>query len=326
MTNHFFKNYGSFSIKKLLQLSNIDTQKNFSDIKITDVKDLVAAEKDNITFFHSKKYEGLAAKTKAAFCITTSSLSNILPKSCEAITVDNVLIATAKITKIFYPDAVTDDFDVNVKDINEITFKDNVKFGKNILIGLNVQIGKNCSIGHNSIIESNVIIGDNCSIGSNVIIRNTIIKNDVSILDSCVIGKKGFGFFPNKKINIRYPHIGIVIIDDNSEIGCGSIIDRGSLSNTIIGKNTFLDNQVHIAHNNVIGDNCIIAGQVGFAGSSTLGNNVMIGGQAGISGHLKIGNNVQIAGGSGVIKDIPNNSKVMGYPAKDLRNFIKNNK
>ena len=326
MTNHFFKNYGSFSIKKLLQLSDIDTQKNFSDIKITDVKDLVTSEKDNITFFHSSKYEAFAAKTKATFCVTTNSLSHVLPKSCEAITVDNVLIAISKITKIFYPDAITDDFDVNVKDINQTTFKDNVKFGKNILLGLNVQIGKSCSIGHNSIIESNVIIGDNCSIGSNVIIRNTIIKNNVSILDGCVIGKKGFGFFPNKKINIRYPHIGIVIIEDNSEIGCGSTIDRGSLSNTIIGQNTFLDNQVHIAHNNVIGDNCIIAGQVGFAGSSTLGNNAMIGGQAGISGHLKIGSNVQIAGGSGVLKDIPDNSKVMGYPAKELRNFIKDNK
>jgi len=326
MTNHFFKNHGSFSIKKLLEFSDIDTQKNFSDIKITDIKDLVTAEKNNITFFHSKKYEALAAKTKAAFCITTNNLSHVLPKSCEAITVDNVLIATAKITKIFYPDAVTDDFDDNVKDINETAFKDNVKFGKNILIGLNVQIGKSCSIGHNSIIESNVIIGDNCSIGSNVIIRNTIIKNNVSVLDSCVIGKKGFGFFPNNKKNIRYPHIGIVIIEDNCEIGCGSTIDRGSLSNTILGKNTFLDNQVHIAHNNKIGNNCIIAGQVGFAGSSSIGDNVMIGGQAGIAGHLRIGNNIQVGGGSGVIKDIPDNSKVMGYPAKDLRNFIKDNK
>jgi UDP-3-O-[3-hydroxymyristoyl] glucosamine N-acyltransferase len=326
MINPFFKNHGPISIKKLLQNLDINTKIKSSDIQIIDIKDLVSSEINNITFFHSKKYEVLASKTKATFCITTNNLSYILPKSCEAITVDNVLIATAKITKIFYPDAVSDDFDNNVKEINEITFKDKVRFGKNILIGRNVQIGKNCSIGHNSIIESNVIIGDNCSIGSNVIIRNTIIKKNVTILDSCVIGKKGFGFFPKDKKNIRYPHIGIVIIEDNSEIGCGSTIDRGSLSNTIIGKNTFLDNQVHIAHNNKIGNNCIIAGQVGLAGSSTLGNNVMIGGQAGISGHLKIGNNIQIGGGSGVIKDIPDNSKVMGYPAKNLKNFLKDNK
>ena len=150
--------------------------------------------------------------------------------------------------------------------------------------------------------------------------------HNISILDGCVVGKKGFGFFPNNDKNIRYPHIGIVIIEDNSEIGCGSTIDRGSLSNTIIGKNTFLDNQVHIAHNNKIGNNCIIAGQVGFAGSSTLGNNVIIGGQAGISGHLKIGNNIQIGGGSGVIKDISDNTKVMGYPAKDIKKFLKDSK
>ena len=81
-----------------------------------------------------------------------------------------------------------------------------------------------------------------------------------------------------------------------------------------------------IFDNNKIGDNCIIAGQVGFAGSSKIGNHVLIGGQAGISGHLKIGNYVQIAGGSGVIKDIPDNSRVMGYPAKDLKTFVKDNK
>ena len=137
-------------------------------------------------------------------------------------------------------------------------------------------------------------------------------------------GKKGFGFFPNKQKNHRYPHIGIVIIGENSEIGCGATIDRGSMSNTIIGKNTYLDNQIHIAHNVKIGSNCMIAGQVGFAGSTKVGNNVSIGGQAGVSGHLKIGNNVKIGGGSGVIKDIEDNQIVMGYPAIPFKDFIKN--
>jgi UDP-3-O-[3-hydroxymyristoyl] glucosamine N-acyltransferase len=181
-------------------------------------------------------------------------------------------------------------------------------------------------IGHNTIIEKNVSIGDNCFIGSNSIIRNTIIGNDVKILDNCVLGKHGFGFFPVNNSNLRYPHIGIVIIEDQCEIGCGVTIDRGSLSNTVIRKNTYLDNQIHIAHNVQIGENSIIAGQVGIAGSSILGKNVRIGGQAGISGHLKIGDNVEIAGGSGVIKDIKSNTKVMGYPAKNIREFLKDNK
>ena len=321
--NPFFKNKGPFKIEKLLKLSGIVNNENFVKSKISDIKDLSVATKDNITFFHSKKYEEIASKTKAFFCITTENLKDYLPSHCKKIIVPNVLIATAKITKVFYPDSVTDNFDSTVKDISKTSFKKKVKFGKNVLIGKNVKIGKNCSIGHNSVIEKNVIIGNNCSIGSNVIIRNTIIKNNIYILDGCVIGKKGFGFFPDKEKNYRYPQIGVVIINDNSEIGCGSTIDRGSMSNTIIGKNTYLDNQIHIAHNVKIGDNCIIAGQVGFAGSSTIGNQVMIGGQAGVSGHLKIGNKVHIGGGSGVIRNIPDNCKVMGYPAKDLRKFIK---
>ena len=169
-------------------------------------------------------------------------------------------------------------------------------------------------------------MGANSYIGNNVIIKNAIIGNNVRILDGAIIGKKGFGFFPDKSNNFRYPHIGMVIIGDNVEIGCNNTIDRGSLSNTIIGNNTFLDNQVHVAHNVKIGKNCIITAQVGFAGSANIGKNVSIGGQAGISGHLNIGDNVQIAGGSGVIKNITDNSKVMGYPAKNIRDFLKDNK
>jgi len=326
MTNPFFKNKGPFKIYKLLKILELKNIQNFKNLKIYDIKDLSTSTKKDITFFHSKKYEVQASKTKAFFCITTENLKDYLPKVCNKIIVDKVLIATAKITEIFYPDSVTDDFDSTVKNISKTSFIKKVKFGKNVLIGKNVKIGKNCSIGHNSIIEKNVIIGNNCSIGSNVILRNTILKNNIYILDGCIIGKKGFGFFSDKKKNYRYPQIGVVIVNDNSEIGCGSTIDRGSMSNTIIGKNTYLDNQIHIAHNVKIGNNCIIAGQVGFAGSSTLGNHVMIGGQAGVSGHLKLGNNVQIGGGSGVIKNISDNSKVMGYPAKDLKNFIRNNK
>jgi UDP-3-O-[3-hydroxymyristoyl] glucosamine N-acyltransferase len=326
MINPFFQNKGPFKLDKILDF--IKVKNNFENIdkEIFDIKDLVNASDKDITFFHSKKYENVASTTKASYCLTTKQLSNYLSKNCKPIEVENVLISTAMITKMFYPESITDDFDSKTLNIEKTPFNETVNHGQNILIGNNVKIGSNCLIGHNTIIESNVVIGNNCSIGSNVIIRNTLIRNNVSILDGCVIGKKGFGFFPNKEINIRYPHIGIVIIEDNCEIGCGSTIDRGSLSNTIIGKNTFLDNHVHIAHNNKIGQNCIIAGQVGFAGSSTLGNNVMIGGQAGISGHLKVGNNVQIGGGSGVIKSIPDNSKVMGYPAKDLKKFIKENK
>ena len=326
MKHPFFNNNGPFKIVDLLKDLQLKITDNLDNDLIVDIKDLQNADKNHLTFFHSKKYYLQASKTKASYCLTFENLKNYLPNNCKPICVDNVLSVISQITSKFYPDAINDDFDNTVKEIKKVKFENSVQYGHNVLIGENVKIGKNCLIGHNTIIEKNVIIGSNCSIGSNVILRNSIIEDNVSILDGCIIGKKGFGFFPNKQKNLRYPHIGIVVIGENSEIGSGTTIDRGSMSNTIIGKNTFLDNQIHIAHNNKIGDNCIIAGQVGFAGSSIIGNNVMIGGQAGISGHLKIGNNVQIGGGSGVIRDIPDNSKVMGYPSKDLRKFLKENK
>ena len=326
MQNPFFKNYGPISIYEILEILEIENKDISFNYQIKDIKDLSSSGYEDITFFHSKKYKDLAKNTKASFCITNDSLKIELPKNCKPLIVDNVLLSLSKITAKFYPDALDDMFDETVIDISETKFLNQVKYGKNVLIGKNVSIGTNCKIGHNSIIEKNVSIGDNCTIGSNTIIRNSIINNNVKILDNCVIGKHGFGFFPLKDKNVRYPHIGIVLVDDNCEIGCGATIDRGSMSNTVIGKNTYLDNQIHIAHNVQIGENTIIAGQVGIAGSTIIGKNVKIGGQAGISGHLKIGNNVEIGGGSGVIKDVPENAKVMGYPAKNIRGFLRDNK
>ena len=326
MVNPFFRNNGPFKFNEILKDLNLEHEKKNKDLTIIDIKDLENSKINEITFFHSKKYKSAANNTKASFCITSQNLIDELPKNCKPIIVDNVLVSTSIITAKFYPDSINDNFDTTVEEINNTKFNDTVKFGKNVLIGQNVSIGLNCIIGHNTIIEKNVSIGENCCIGSNTIIRNSLIKNNVKILDNCVIGKHGFGFFPINNQNLRYPHMGIVLIEDNCEIGCGSTIDRGSMSNTVIGKNTYLDNQIHIAHNVKIGENSIIAGQVGIAGSSIIGNNVKIGGQAGISGHLKIGNNVDIAGGSGVIKDIPDNSRVMGYPAKNIRDFLKDNR
>ena len=214
---------------------------------------------------------------------------------------------------------------MTVKKPNPKNYK-SVKFGNNVLIGKNVKIGKNSIIGSNSIIEHDVKIGQNCIIGSGVILKNTLLGDGVVIQDNSKIGLKGFGFIPLKVKNFKFPHIGRVIISNDVEIGSGCTIDRGSIGDTCIGSNSYLDNQVHIAHNVKIGSNCMIAGQVGFAGSSIIGDKVSIGGQAGVSGHLKIGNNVKVGGGSGVVKDIDDNQVVMGYPAVPLKEFMKKNR
>ncbi len=323
MTNLFFKKIRNIKINDILL--HLKLKKNKKDSLINDIKELDAAGTNDISFFHSVRYLESLKKTKAKYIITSKKFKNIIPRKFNIIEVSNVLLSVANITLLFYPNALNDSFDRSVVPIKNNQFTKLIS-GKNVLIGKNVKIGKNCLIGHNTIIEHDVKISDNCKIGSNVILKNCIIGKNTNILDGAIIGKKGFGFFPIDNKNFRYPHIGAVIIGENVEIGCNNTIDRGSLSNTIIGDGTFLDNQVHIAHNVKIGKNCIITGQVGFAGSSTIGNKVQIGGQAGISGHLTIGDNVKIGGGSGVIKNIPSKTSVMGYPAKNIRNFIKENK
>jgi len=323
--NRFYKKKDKVKLNDILKLLKINNYKNNKFI-LNDIKSLEEAQSNDITFFNSRKYINLLNITKSKFIITNSKYNNLISNKINIINVENVLLAVAKVTEFFYPTSTDDTFDFKAIPLKKNNNFINLKFGSNVLIGKNVKIGKNCSLGHNTIIESNVKIGSNCTIGSNVVIKKTIVGNNVNILEGAIIGKKGFGFFPGKHQNIRYPHIGMVIIGNNVEIGCNNTIDRGSLSNTIIGDNTYLDNQVHIAHNVKIGKNCIITGQVGFAGSSSIGNMVMIGGQAGISGHIKIGNNVKIGGGSGVIKNVKDNSKIMGYPAKDIRTFLKEKK
>jgi len=316
--NIFFERKGPFLLNNLF--NNLKTKK-----KISDIKNLTHATKNDLTFLDNVDYAESAKNTKALFCLTTLKLKNYLPKYCEPILVKNVLFELCKITKKFYPDADIDFPDITLKSPKKSNFL-KVRFGNNVLVGKKCKIGKNSIIGSNTIVEQNVSLGKGCIIGSHVVIRNALIGNNVVIQDGCKIGLKGFGFIPLKDKNLRFPHIGKVIIKDNAEIGANCSIDRGSIDNTEIGTNTFLDNLVHVAHNTRIGNNCMIAGQVGFAGSTIIGDNVSIGGQAGVSGHLKIGNNVKIGGGSGVIKDIRDGTVVMGYPAVPLKNFIRNSK
>ena len=318
------KNFSFFQKVKPVKLNKLFPKNKLnSSIKITDINTLEKSLKGNLTFFDSIKYINEAKKTKASACLTTEKLKNYLPINCIKIICKSVLFDLSKVTKIFYPLADIDYLDSSLAKPNKKLFP-KCLFGKNVLIGNKVKIGKNSMIGDNTIVEQKVILGNSCIIGSDVLLKNCIIGNNVVIQSGCKIGLKGFGFIPINQKNLKFPHKGRVIIGDNVEIASSCTIDRGSIDDTVIGDNTYLDNQVHMAHNVKIGKNCMIAGQVGFAGSAIIGDNVSIGGQAGISGHLKIGNNVKIGGGSGVVKDISDNQIVMGYPAVSLKKFIKN--
>jgi len=324
-TNQFFQKRGPFPLGEIIKIiGSTDKFNNKDNCDIYGVESLTNAGAKDITFLNSAKYKELSLKTKAVACITSSNLSKFLPEGCIKIIVKNVFVAMNKAMKMFYPTADVDYPDLNLTDSEKLKINyPDVLFGKNVLVGQNVKIGKKTYIGSNSIIESNVVIGEGCVIGSFVTIKNSLIKDFVNIKDGSKIGVKGFGFIPIKKKNFRSPQIGKVILEEGVEIGANCTIDRGSVADTIIGRNTFLDNLIHIAHNVKIGEDCIFAAQTGVAGSTIIGNSVVVGGQGGISGHLTIGDNVRIGGGSAVLNNIPDQSKVIGNPAIPLRDFVK---
>ena len=211
--------------------------------------------------------------------------------------------------------------------INELFYhEDNNDFDDKLLpknnsfISSFSKIDNSSKIGSNCVIGRGVIVGKNCIIKNNVTIKNTIISDNVIIGDNSIIGSTGFGFDLSKlgSINLS-PHIGIVYLDTNVRIGSNCSIDRGKIDLTYIGKNSMLDNLVHVAHNVHISDNACIAAQTGISGSVKIGSNSIIGGQVGLAGHINIGNNVIIAAKSGVTKNINDNSTIAGFPATDIK-------
>ena len=203
--------------------------------------------------------------------------------------------------------------------------------GKGTKIGAGSYIGPNVKIGDNSIIYANVTILDESTVGSNTIIwSGTVIRerchvgNHCVLHPNCTIGADGFGFRPCPERGlVKIPQIGNVILHDWVEIGANSCVDRGKFSSTIVGFGCKIDNLVQIGHNSRLGKFCIMAGNSGLAGSVTLGNGVIIGGSASIKDHTTLGDGVIIGAGSGVAADVEAGKTMLGYPAIEARDALK---
>ena len=311
----FYKNIEPIS---LLELATKLSLKFHGDqnFLIKDIGPLESAGLNEISFYHNTRYKEVLKKTNAGVIIIKESDLNIISDKKYYILSKDPYLTMAQVASIFYPNCDYPCFyypNNKKKDLS-----DSSKVSNDVFIHEDAQIGKNCSIGSYVKIGPNVKIGDNCIIGDNVNIYYAVIASNVKIYNGVKIGSEGFGFASNNKIFKKIPQLGRVIIGENVEIGCNSTIDRGSIGDTIISKNTMIDNLVHIAHNVKVGSNTIIAAMTGISGSTEIGNNVLIGGQVGVSGHIKIGDNVKIAAKSGIMKNISDNSNVGGYPATNI--------
>ena len=184
------------------------------------------------------------------------------------------------------------------------TIADEARVGDSCIIYPGVYVGQGVQVGNDCIIYPNVTIYDGSQIGNRVIINA-----------NSTIGEDGFGYASHKGVHHKIPQTGVVVIEDDVEIGACCGIERGTLGDTVIGQGSKLGDLVAIGHGTKIGPHCLLVAQVGIAGSTTLGHHCVVGGQVGIVGHINIGNNVTIAAQAGVINSIPDGHVVLGAPA-----------
>jgi UDP-3-O-[3-hydroxymyristoyl] glucosamine N-acyltransferase len=295
---------------------------------ITGPEQLEMATASHISFIGNKKYAHLWQASKASAAIINEDI-NLEPGDNRAfIKVKNADIAMAVLLELFLPALPV--FEIAIHP--SATIHPSVKMGTNCKIGAGSYVGKNVTLADHSTLYPNVTVLDDVQIGAGttiwsgaVIRERCIIGNNCIIHPNVTIGADGFGFRPSPdgKGLIKIPHIGNVVIGNDVEIGASSSIDRGKFSSTVIGDGCKIDNQIQIGHNSRMGRCCIMAGASGLAGSVTLGDGVIIGGGARISDHVTLGNRVTVGGNSGVINDWPDGAKVLGYPAVEARDALK---
>jgi UDP-3-O-[3-hydroxymyristoyl] glucosamine N-acyltransferase len=295
--------------------------------RITAPEQLEMASDTEISFIGNKKYEKYWATSKACLAIVNHDISIEPGENRAFIKVKNADLAMSQVLELFAPPMPTFPVDIHPTAIVDPT----VKIGNGTKIGAGCYIGPHVNIEENVTIYPNVTILDNTTIGQHTIIWSGVVIRERTIIGShcifhpnCSIGADGFGFRPDPERGlVKIPQIGNVVIGNHVEIGAGSCVDRGKFSSTIVGDGCKIDNLVQIGHNSKMGKFCIMAGNSGLAGSVTLGDGVIIGGSASIKDHTTIGSGAIVGAGSGVTGDIEAGKTMLGYPAVEAREALK---
>jgi UDP-3-O-[3-hydroxymyristoyl] glucosamine N-acyltransferase len=207
---------------------------------------------------------------------------------------------------------------------------DNVTVGEGASIGPLVSLASEVSVGERSVIGPGCILGRGASVGADCLIHPRVVVEDgCRIGDRCivhsgtVIGADGFGFATVDGTHHKVPQVGIVVLEDDVELGANVCVDRAALGETRIGRGTKVDNLVQIAHNVQIGEHCLVVAQVGISGSCSIGHHTVFAGQSGSTGHLKIGNGVVLSARAVATRDVPDGVMLSGFPGRPHREWLK---
>jgi len=196
--------------------------------------------------------------------------------------------------------------------------------GAHVVIGARVQIGDHCTIHPNVVIYDDVAIGDHCELHAGAVLHpGSHLGRGCVLHSNAVVGSEGFGFVPTAQGWRKMPQVGVVVLEDSVEVGCGSTIDRPSVGETRIGAGTKIDNLVHVGHGVITGKGCALAAQVGIAGGARLGNGVILAGQVGLANKAVMGDRSIASSKSGVHGEVAAGEVVSGYPAIPNRLWLR---
>ena len=291
---------------------------------ITGVSTLEMASASELSFLSNPKYTRQAATTQAAAIITGDAL--LVPKNKASLVTTNPYLAFAHGLELFthqfrtftgvHPTAVI---------APTASIGENVSVGPYSFLGERAIIGKNVSISSHCAIYEGVEIGEDCTIHSHSVIRERCrLGNRVILQNGSVIGSDGFGYAKRDDHSWhKIPQTGIVVIEDDVEIGAGSCVDRATIGETRIRRGAKIDNLVQIGHGSSVGEDSLLCAQAGLAGSTTVGSEVILGGQVGAAGHLTIGDRVVATAQTGIPNSVRPDSVISGYPAINNRDWLK---
>lgn len=263
-------------------------------------------EEGDITFVDHEKYYEFTLKSKASFVIINKKVvgdntNNGFATGKVLLYNENPFEAYNLLAKKFKPELRS-----------EKNIADSAKIGEGTFVYPNAFIGEKVVIGKNCVIHPNTTIYAYTQIGSNVIVHA-----------NATLGSDAFYYKKQKTHYDKMHSAGKVVIEDDVEIGSGTTIDAGVSSDTIIGKGTKLDSQVHIGHDVKIGEHCIIAAQVGIAGNTKLGNRVTLYGKVAVNKNISIGDDTVVMATSAVPNNLEGGKTYIGYPAVEARTFAK---
>ena len=294
------------------------------EIEVTGFAKIEEAKEGDVSFISNPKYAHYAGTTSASALLVSESFEAPAGVRAALIRVADPYVALAQLMGEFNKAPLKRGVEEYSRVGEGTVVPESAYIGSFAYVGAGVKIGENVQIYPHSYIGDGVEIGDDTVVKPNVTIYHGCRVGKRCILHSgSVIGADGFGFAPSKEGYIKIPQTGIVVIEDDVEIGANTTIDRATMGITVIGRGTKLDNLIQVAHNVRMGEHNVVAAQAGIAGSTVIGDRNRIGGQVGIAGHIKFGSDCEVGAQSGIHRGYGDGKRVIGYPAGDIKDFAR---